>query len=72
MVKKSFLNIFCDVRIVYNSHSSVHKVLLEHSRIFSPHIAHGFFGTVTAELSGYDRDLLAQKRSLNIYHLVFL
>lgn len=33
------------------------------------HIVHGFLGTVTGELSSYDRDLLARKTSLNIYSL---
>lgn len=36
------------------------------------YIPYHLFGTVIVELSSYDRDLLAQKPSLNIYYLVFL
>lgn len=54
-LKESFINIILWWENYIKFKFSVHKVLLEHSHIHFIPTLHGFFGTVTAELSSYYR-----------------
>lgn len=51
-----------DVKIIWNSHFSVYKVLLEHSHII--YAFHGCFHATTVELSSCDRDLWPTKSKI--------